>query len=184
MPPKVKLLKFVNGDAPQTLAGAELSHTRLEFGSKAAHASLAKAWTLKSSEEEKASLRGGYWLLDENNKPVALVDEVILAVPEEASGKDGKTTTCSSTPRGVTDEDIRGVDLRSKLGRQLERARAEYGTTYRTASKSAREMMNAEEVMKKRSEKMKREREAVADAVEAGEALPHKRPGRRVQTES
>ncbi|CCW63990.1 unnamed protein product [Phytomonas sp. EM1] len=175
----MKLLKFVNCDAPQTFSGVELTSQRLSFPSSTSPAGKAKAWSLQPAP---ATLKGGgYWLLDDDGKPIGVLDEVLLAIPEE--GKE--IATSSSLPRGViTPRDIQDLDFRSKLGRQLERTRAEYGVTYKTAAKSARALMDTAEINEKRQERMKREREAVVEAIEAGESVVDKAKTKRVKSQA
>ncbi|KAG5487733.1 hypothetical protein LSCM1_08098 [Leishmania martiniquensis] len=170
----MKLLKFVNSDAPHTLADVQLRNQRLWFPGKRGDAA-AKSWVIDSASS--TSLSGGYWLLDDNNNPICEITNVLLAVPETAANAAGSSSGLFSL-RGVTDSDVDGVDFRSKMGRQMERERATYGATSKTASKSARTMMNAEEVTEKRQERMKREREAVAEAIENDDASALKPRGK------
>lgn len=163
----MKLLKFLNSDAPKTLVDAKLTHGRLSFPSgKRSHGigGEAKAWTLQTAP---SSMQGGYWLLDDQDQPICVVTDILVAVSEKATG-DGASVV--ATPRGITDGDIDGLDFRSKMGRQMEREHATYGSTYKMASNSTRLMMNAEEVTVKRQEKLKRDRETLAEAVENGES--------------
>ncbi|GET85561.1 hypothetical protein, conserved [Leishmania tarentolae] len=163
----MKLLKFVNSDAPHTLADVQLRNQRLWFSCRHGNATAAaKSWTLNAASP--ASLSGGYWLLDDSNNPICEITDVLLALPETTANAAGSSGTFA--PRGVADKDIDGIDFRSKMGRQMERERATYGATSKTASKSARTMMNAEEVTEKKHERMKRERETVAEAIENNDA--------------
>lgn len=170
----MKLLKFVNSDAPHTLADVQLRNQRLWFPGKrgGAAATAAKSWSIDTASP--TSLTGGYWLLDDNNNPICELTDVLVAVPETSAagssgGNNSGAAAASYAPRGVTDRDVDGIDFRSKMGRQLERERATYGAVSKTASKSARTMMNAEEVTEKKYERVKREREAVAEAIESNE---------------
>ncbi|KAG5512387.1 hypothetical protein GH5_08237 [Leishmania sp. Ghana 2012 LV757] len=176
----MKLLKFVNSDAPHTLADVQLRNQRLWFpGKRGDAAAAAKSWVIVPAPP--MSLSGGYWLLDDNNNPICEVTDVLLAVPETVPNAAGSSSGAFA-PRGVTDADIDGIDFRSKMGRQMERERATYGATSKTASKSARTMMNAEEVTEKKQERMKREREAVAEAIENNDATalePRKKERKR-----
>ncbi|AIN95288.1 hypothetical protein LPMP_030530 [Leishmania panamensis] len=163
----MKLLKFVNSDAPHTLADVQLRNQRLWFPGKRGNAAVAaKSWTVDVASP--TSLSGGYWLLDDSSNPICEITDVLLAVPETATRVAGSSSG-TFAPRGVTDKDVDGIDFRSKLGRQMERERATYGATSKTASKSARTMMNAEELTEKKHERMKRERETVAEAIENNE---------------
>ncbi|CCW69735.1 unnamed protein product [Phytomonas sp. Hart1] len=172
----MKLLKFINSDAPQTLSGAELTSDRLSFPSPMAHAEMAKSWTLHSIST--AAQGGGYWLLDDNGKPIGILNDILLAIP---AGEE--VATCGSVPRAViTDHEVNDLDFRSKLGRQLERTRAEYGVTYKTAAKSAQALMDASELSEKRQERMRREREAVVESIEAGESVVDKPKAKRAKT--
>lgn len=172
----MKLLKFVNSDAPQTLAESELSVHRLTMKStKAGGPRAAKTWALRPVS---SATQGGYWLLDDQDQPICALNHVVLAVSDDAH-----IPTSSAMPRGVGAAEVKGVDFRNKMGRQLERSRAEYGATYKTASKSARQMMNAEEVSEKRHAVMTRAREAVAEAIEGGDALPVRNKSKRLKKE-
>ncbi|CAG9567284.1 conserved hypothetical protein [Leishmania major strain Friedlin] len=163
----MKLLKFVNSDAPHTLADVQLRNQRLWFPCRHGNAAVAaKSWTLTAASP--ASVSGGYWLLDDDSQPICEITDVLLALPETAANAAGSSGTFA--PRGVTDKDVDGIDFRSKMGRQMERERATYGATSKTATKSARTMMNAEEMTEKKNERMKREREAVAEAIEDNDA--------------
>ncbi|KPI85211.1 hypothetical protein ABL78_5719 [Leptomonas seymouri] len=162
----MKLLKFSNSDAPHTLADVQLRSNRLWFQGNRANVESAKGWSI---EVAPASLQGGYWLLDDNNNPICEITDVLLAVPEAvtttANGSSASSSSVAS-PRGVSEKEVDGVDFRSRMGRQLERERATYGATSKVASKSARSMINAEEVTEKKHDRMKRGREAVAEAIE------------------
>ncbi|KAG5511919.1 hypothetical protein JKF63_07744 [Porcisia hertigi] len=169
----MKLLKFVNSDAPHTLEGVQLQNHRLWFPCKRGNkAVVAKSWTIDAAPS--ASLSGGYWLLDDNENPICEITKVMLAIPETGlnaaaevvGGGGGGSSSSIFVPHGVTDKDVDGIDLRSKMGRQIERERATYGSTSKTASKSVRTMMNAEEVTEKKHQRMKREREAIAELIE------------------
>ncbi|KAK7199017.1 hypothetical protein NESM_000869700 [Novymonas esmeraldas] len=169
----MKLLKFVNSDAPHTLAGVQLRNHRLWFPGKRGNAAVAaKSWSLDTSA--CSSFSGGYWLLDDDNNPICELTDIVLAVPETATNAaaavhSGSSSSSSSTfaPRGVTDTEVDGIDFRSKMGRQMERERATYGATSKTATKSTRTMMNAESVTEKRNERLKRDRETVAETIES-----------------
>lgn len=203
----MKLLKFVNGDAPQSIVGATLHAGSLTIsttgnqgkGGRTANggkssaamegsASCAKAWKVQELMYTSSSpssgdavpvhgspMHGSYWLLDDNGKPVCVLNSVLLATP------DVRRSAGVALPRGIGEEDVAGLDLRSKLGQKLERTRHEYGTTYKTASKSARLMMNAEEVQEKKHERMKRERTALAETLESGTGLDNKRPAKQAK---
>ncbi|KPA73641.1 hypothetical protein ABB37_09773 [Leptomonas pyrrhocoris] len=182
----MKLLKFVNSDAPHTLADAQLRNNCLCFPGKHGAAQFAKTWSIDTAP---ASFQGGYWLLDDNNSPICEVTDVLLAMPASAAAdaaasatEDGFAQTSSSVtrPRGVSDAEVDGIDFRSKMGRQLERERGTYGATSKNASKSARAMMNAEEVTEKTHDRMKRAREALADAIENNDpTVTEKKGGKR-----
>lgn len=146
----MKLLKFVNGDAPQTFASMHFDGKQLSFPG------LNKRWVASKA----AATSGSYWLLDDSGAPVCLLNDVLVLKGE---------LTADAVPTAIRDDHVAGVDLRSKLGRQLESSRAEYGSTYKTAAANAAVQMNADEEKEKRQEKTKRERTAVADQIERGE---------------
>lgn len=174
----MKLLKFVNSDAPHTLADVQLRNNRLSFPSKRSTAHTVKAWSIDASP---SSLNGGYWLLDDNNNPICEITDVLLAIPETSLSSPTASSSVA-VPRGVTEAEVAGVDFRSKMGRKMERERATYGATSKVASKSARTMMNAEEMTEKRNDRMKRDREAVAEAVENNDAsITEKKSGKRAK---
>lgn len=177
----MKLLKFVNSDAPHTLADVHLRNNRLSFPAKRGNAQSAKAWSIDAAP---SSLQGGYWLLDDNNNPICEITDVLLALPETAAATTYAAAGSSSVanPRGVSEKEVDGIDFRSKMGRQMERERATYGATSKVASKSARLMMNAEEVTEKKYDRMKRDREAVAEAIENNDASGvEKKGGKRAK---
>jgi len=140
----MKLLKFLKNDAPHSIADARLSNQRLSFPStKRVHGESrdAKAWTV---EKAPSTMQGGYWLLDDQGQPICVVTDILFAVPENASTTAGRGTSVVATAQGISDTEVDGLDFRSKVGRQMEREHATYGSTYKTASNSARLMMNAE----------------------------------------
>jgi hypothetical protein len=171
----MKLLKFVNSDAPHTLADVQLRNSRLWFPGKRGNAQSAKAWSIDTAP---SSLQGGYWLLDDNGNPICEITDVLLATPETVAASSSSVAAL----RGVTEKAMDGIDFRSKMGRQLERERATYGATSKVASKSARSMMNAEVVTEKKYDRMKRDREAVAEAIESNDpSLLEKKGGKRAK---
>jgi hypothetical protein len=68
----------------------------------------------------------------------------------------------------VSDAHIADLDFRNKAGKKLDASKLEYGRTYAKAQAKP-VMMNADAVREKRNEYNKREREAVAEAIEKGE---------------
>lgn len=148
----MRLLKFVNGDAPASVQGAQLN---LAAGTLSLP-SFNKSWRKVQSS---GSTEGCYWLVDDNGNPVCAIQEVVML--------QGDTSARGATV--VLDEHVKGVDFRNKMGKALESSRAEYGHTFKNASGSAAIQMNAEDDRQKRQERMKKDRTAVAEQVEKGE---------------
>ena len=144
----MRLLKFVDGDAPQTLDGAKWngSTSVLSFPKLA-------GWQGKTEKTP-----GSYWLIDDSGKPVQVVEEVVVM------------RRISNAPQGITDAHVQEVDFRSRMGKQLESARQEYGQTFKTAATKAA-AMNLETLREKKVENQKRERETVAGKIERGESV-------------
>ena len=113
----MKLLKFVNSDAPHTLANVQLRNSRLTFPSKQGSAQTIKAWSIDTAP---SSLQGGYWLLDDDNNPICEVTSVLLAMPESI-GAPSASSSSVATPRGVSEKEMDGIDLGSKMGSEVER---------------------------------------------------------------
>ena len=149
----MKLLKFVDADAPQTGHGAKWNGA----GSTLTFPKLPGGW-----QGTAVPAPGSYWLIDDAGKPTRLFEEVVVM---------RRVTTV--LPKGITDDDVKDVDFRSRMGKQLESTRLEYGQTFKTAASKAA-AMNQEELRAKRLDTQKREREEIAGAIERGEALPEK----------
>jgi hypothetical protein len=152
----MRLLKFVNGDAPQTSASMRFDGNEMTFPG------LKKSWKVVNQQ----TVTGCYWLLDDNGKPVCQLNDVVILKGEMDQ---------SVQPAPIRDDHVAGVDLRTKVGRLMESSRAEYGSTFKTAAANAAVQMNAEEEREKRQERARRERAAVADQVERGEELVMKK---------
>jgi hypothetical protein len=158
----MRLLKFVDSDAPQTGHGS--------------------TWDPVTNTLTLQKLRGGwqgvatpapgaYWLIDETGKPVRLFEEVVVM-----------RRVGTAPPRGISDEHVRDVDFRSRMGKQLESTRAEYGQTFKTAAAKAA-AVNQEQKTTERLEKMKRERQEVAAQIERGEFDTQGKGGKKSRAE-
>ena len=162
----MRLLKFVDGDAPQVAVGIKFDNTSntLSFGSNAP-----KRWVGEDSNNgSSTNLSGCYWLVADDGSICALNDVVLLK---------SQLTPVGATPKGVEDRHMDGVDFRNKMGRALESSRADYGVTYKkSAAKPS--LMNQQEKYEKRQEAMKREREDVANQIASGE-VPVSRKSRK-----
>lgn len=156
----MKLVKFARSDAPRTTANATLSATALTVGDKRMGAG--QTWTI--TEPTHKYNDSTYLLYDEKTNQFIPLSGVLIATPAHSSSN-------VATPKGVSDDDVLGVNLRGGLGRTIERARAEYGATYKTAANQARNTMTAEADQERYFQKRQKELEAVAEAVEAGENI-------------
>lgn len=161
----MKLVKFSNGDAPQTFSAMQFDGRELTFPG------LAKRWVAVNH----AAVAGCYWLLNDDGTPVCALNDVTVLKSE---------LTSAATPETIRDDHVAGVDLRSKIGKKLESTRAEYGSTYKTAAANAAVQMNADEEREKRTEKIKRERQSVADQIERGEQPAGKQPRKEAKESS
>ena len=148
----MRLLKFVNGDAPSSVDGAQLN---LASGTLSLP-SFNKIWRKVNTSGATDSC---YWLVDDNGKPVCAIQEVVLLQGD----------TSARAAQIISEEHIKGVDFRNKMGKALESSRADYGHTFKNATGSSAIQMNAEDDRQKRQERMKKDRTAVADQVEKGE---------------
>eukprot|EP00758_Cryptobia_borreli_P004657 Tbor_TRINITY_DN4505_c0_g2::TRINITY_DN4505_c0_g2_i1::g.15823::m.15823 len=159
----MKLLKFVDGDAPQTSTDLvfDPDTCSVSFG-----ANCPMKWVPDISTATTAAddLAGCYWLIDDNGVPLTALNDIILmrAIP----------TARGATPKGVTDKHLEGIDFRNKKGKAIESSRAEYGATYKKAAAKPT-MMAQEENYIKRQDVKKREREAIAEQVLSGNAIDH-----------
>lgn len=154
----MRLLKFIDGDAPQAAAGMKFDNVSntLSFGS-----SSPMSWVGKdSSNGSSTSLSGCYWLVGDDGSICAINDVVLMK---------GSLTNVGSVPKGIQDHHMEGVDFRTKTGRAIESSRAEYGVTYKKASTKPSQM-NHQEKYEKRQEAMKREREDISAQIANGEA--------------
>lgn len=165
----MRLLKFIDGDAPQAAVGMKFDNVSntLSFGPN-----VPKRWIGQDSNNGSSSnLSGCYWLVSDDGSICALNDVVLLK---------SDLTPAGSTPKGVEDHHMEGVDFRNKIGRALESSRADYGVTYKkSAAKPS--LMNQQEKYEKRQEAMKREREDVAQQIANGE-MPMSRKSRKDAT--
>ncbi|ORC93346.1 uncharacterized protein TM35_000012230 [Trypanosoma theileri] len=189
----MKLVKFINCDAPRVPADAfevlvEEERIRVAPNSRAGNvgsrkngnsAEMVHSWRVVSSAP---STTGCYWLLNDDNTPIGPIDEVMLAVRDDThkNNNNNNINNNKRTPAGVEESHVEGVDLRSKMGRQLQRTREEYGQTFKTAAKNAALLMDAERLKTGREEKTKLERKRVVEAIENGEEPARKT---RVKTE-
>ncbi|KAH9598791.1 hypothetical protein LSM04_001566 [Trypanosoma melophagium] len=190
----MKLLKFINCDAPRVAADAfevlvEEERIRVTPNSPTANRrngnskESVQSWRMIGST---ASTTGCYWLLNDDNTPIGPIDEVMLATRDDTPNVHTNNNhhmnhdNNKRTPTGVEESHVDGVDLRSKMGRQLQRTREEYGQTFKTAAKNAALLMDAERLKAGREEKAKLERKRVVDAIENGEEPARKT---RVKTE-
>ncbi|KEG15548.1 hypothetical protein DQ04_00041120 [Trypanosoma grayi] len=165
----MKLVKFISCDAPAVAATAiqvSVDEQRVRVfpnrnsGNDRSKQAV-KSWRLHSATP---STSGCYWLLNDDNTPIGPIDEVLLASRDNESNSAGV-----SVPNGVEESHIDGVDLRSKMGKQLQRTREEYGQTFKTAAKNAALLMDAERLHTGREEKKREERKRVVEAIENGE---------------
>ncbi|ESL09642.1 hypothetical protein TRSC58_02635 [Trypanosoma rangeli SC58] len=164
----MKLLKFVNCDAPNVapemlqLSVEEQRASVLSDGhsGKGRREQVAKSWRLISAA---ASMEGAYWLLKDDNTPIGPIDKVLLAT------RDSANVDCTKMPDGIEESHVKEVDLRSKMGKQLQRSRQEYGQTFKTAAKNAALLMDADRLRVGREEKTRRELKRVVEAIENGE---------------
>ncbi|KAG8342664.1 hypothetical protein ERJ75_001341600 [Trypanosoma vivax] len=172
----MKLLKFVSADAPDVSATSlelslrkqrvSVSARRVGEGSDAGSVagrshgeqSVAKTWRLTSCGQ---TLDGCYWLLDDNNEPVGPIREVLLATRDDNDDASG--------PKGITDDHVKGIDFRNKVGRRIQKSREDYGNTYKTSARYATAMVDAGKQTSKREERLMQERKRVAEAIENGE---------------
>lgn len=147
----MKLLKFINGDAPQQKNGIQWDseHQTLTLGD---HSPL--RWT----PVEQQKLSSCYMLVDDGGLLGEIQEVVVLKSSLTAEGK----------PKGVTAEHVKGVDFRNKKGKMLDERRAEFGTTYSNVKPSK---MNEEILRENRKQANKRERDRVANAVDEGEIV-------------
>jgi hypothetical protein len=150
----MKLLKFIDGDAPlvQTPAAKFDNATN----TLTAGPNVPKMWVGEVLESSTPAA-GSYWLVDEKTgKLVGPVTSVVMMRTELPSS--------NYSPAGVTDEHVDGVDFRNALGKALEGKRAEYGLTFKNAAVKP-SLMNHEERAQNRQAAIKREREVVADQI-------------------
>ncbi|RNF14925.1 uncharacterized protein Tco025E_05681 [Trypanosoma conorhini] len=174
----MKLLKFVNCDAPNVTPdmlqlSVEEQRARVlsnghSGGGRGEQATM--SWHLISTAP---SMEGAYWLLNDDNTPIGPIDTVLLAARDTANAD------CTRLPNGVEEGHIHEVDLRSKMGKQLQRARQEYGQTFKTAAKNAALLMDADRLRVGREEKARAERKRVVEAIENGEEPVRKTRAKR-----
>ena len=162
---RMRLLKFADGDAPQSFANAHVEHNTVTYPG------LCKKWV--PIEQGNTHLNGFYWLLDDEGKPLCLLNDVLVmravALP-------------SATPAPVLDSHVAGVDFKSKIGRALETSRTEYGATYKTNAAGGAIQMNAEVTRAKKDEGARRQRENISEMIEKGEVPEPKKPRKEKST--
>ena len=148
----MKLLKFVDGDAPQSSTNVLFDNTRntLSLGPNAL-----KQWV--GDVQQQPSFASSYWLIDDHGKPLCALSQVVLMK--------GEVTEKGKRPTGISNSTIEGVDFRSKAGKQLDTGRAEFGQTFKSSAAKP-SLMNAAENREKKMEGRKREREKVAATIE------------------
>ena len=145
----MKLLKFVDGDAPlvQTPAAKFDSNTN----TLTAGPSVPKIW-VGEPLESSTQAGGSYWLVDDNGKLIGPVSSIVMMRTELPSSK--------YAPEGICEAHTEGLDFRNAMGKAIDTKRAEYGVMYKNAAVKP-SLMNHQERVSNRQETIKREREAV-----------------------
>ncbi|RNF24416.1 hypothetical protein TcG_00903 [Trypanosoma cruzi] len=171
----MKLVKFLNCDAPNVPAdmlqlSVEEQRICVVSNQRSDGEHETKSWHLISAAP---SMDGVYWLLNDDNTPIGSINEVLLAT------RDNANSACKKVPEGVKECHIDGVDLRSKMGKQLQRTREEYGQTFKTAARNAALLMDADRLRVGREEKVRKERKRVVEAIENGEEPIRKTRGKK-----
>ena len=150
----MKLLKFVDGDAPLVQTSAMKFDNATNTLS--AGPNVPKVWAGEVLESSTPAA-GSYWLVDEKTgKLVGPISSVVMMHTELPSNK--------YSPSGVTEEHVEGVDFRNALGKAIDGKRAEYGVMYKNAAVKP-SLMNHEERAQNRQAAVKREREVVAEQI-------------------
>lgn len=171
----MKLLKFVNCDGPQTFENAQLTDHALTVSANFPTRSTSdrnknssggndvlRRWEVQTLDE--MAVAGGYWLLDDNNQPVACLNHVLLATPSTTA-----KMAHNNLPSGITDDEIKDVSFQISNSQKSVRDKTAYGSTFIGKHKSKQITMDASVKLEKRDDARKRVREAVMAAVEGGE---------------
>jgi hypothetical protein len=145
----MRLLKFTAADAPNTSLPLQWNTSDSTLRSSASQ----MRWKGVESKGPSSS-----FLLLTDDGQVVPISGVIALTPDGSSVR----------MQQVSDAHIADLDFRNKAGKKLDASKLEYGRTYAKAQAKP-VMMNADSVREKRNEYNKREREAVAEAIEKGE---------------
>ncbi|EPY33424.1 hypothetical protein STCU_02225 [Strigomonas culicis] len=112
------------------------------------------------------AVAGGYWLLDDDNKPIARLTDVLLATVVSTASH-----AASELPRGISDDEIQDVDFKILKSQKNIRDRTAYGNTAAGKYTSKSLAVGAKVKLDKRDSARKRMREAVMAAVEGGDDI-------------
>nr|CCC93534.1 unnamed protein product [Trypanosoma congolense IL3000] len=183
----MKLLKFINCDGPGvSQATLEVSRKRqrvsvvgasagdVEYSGRSAagyggdRSREIRAWHLRDGG---IPLGGCYWLLDDDDRPMYPIGEVLLAVPDNE--------TLSVMPKGVNEEDIKSADFLTKAGRDMRRRKQEFGDTYKNSVKRPLSMTDVDGNSNKQDGKSLEGCKAVARHLESGEELAQTLPSEK-----